>query len=56
MPLQGGNDDFPVTCVAMAMAMLKARTAWLVPQPNDAAMLYAVIHGAAMNPVAAPLS
>jgi hypothetical protein len=54
LPLQGGSDNFPVTCGAMAMAMLKARTVWLVPIPNESALLYVLIHGAAMDAVAAP--
>lgn len=53
LPLEGGNDDFPVTCVAMAMVMLKARTVWLVPQPDDSAVFYVVIHGAAIDAAAA---
>lgn len=55
-PLEGGNDDFPVTCVAMAMVMLKARTVWLVPQPSDSALMYVVIHGAAIDVASASSS
>ena len=37
------DDDFPVSCSAMALDLLQARTVWLVPW--NGGVLYAVIHG-----------
>lgn len=43
--LDGADDHFPVSCSAMALDLLKARTVWLVPWNEG--VLYALIHDAA---------
>lgn len=42
--LEGTDDHFPVSCAAMALDLLKARTVWLVPWNQG--VLYALIHDA----------
>jgi hypothetical protein len=41
--LDGADDRFPVSCSAMALDLLQARTVWLVPW--NGGVLYALIHG-----------